>query len=548
MTFLDVPFREKDQVKALGARWDAVSKRWYVPEALSEDLDLFQKWLLPQSGHENISNNLSNHATSNERDLYSHSLDFNTPQESLSEQKGSKLSVVLRKIQMTLRQGFPGGVWIVAEIANINTRRGHVYLELTETNEQGQAIANCRAMIWQSQANNLLDRFNKVTGSSLAIGQKVLLLAEVNFHEQYGFSFVVQDLDPSYTLGEQEQRLNEIRLSLIKKGFYQENKRFDLPADYFRIAVIAPPEAAGLGDFRADADVLQKNKLCQFNYFYSSFQGEKVEPEMLEAISAVHSMHQTKPFDALVVIRGGGAKLDLNMLNIESVAEALCRAQLPVLSGIGHERDNTILDEVAHSRFDTPSKVIGFIKNQIVDQAKNAHLNWVNIEQSSRLKVQNLRQKMVNLHHSITRDSLNNVHRWQQKLEPISFNIRRLSESKIRQVGHNLDVLYQQIQSKVNQQITVISGEVEQQNKQIHEAARRAVAMQKQQLIQSISFILSSGPKAQLNRGFSMAKGLDNKPIVTAKEALNHDEIELEFSDGSIRAKIPKNQDIKQAK
>ena len=533
MTFLDVPFREKEQAKALGARWDAVSKRWYVPEALSNELDAFQKWL-PASAN----------VEPNGAGTQFQALDFNEPVVD-EEQKGARLSIVLSKVQATLRQGFPGGVWVIAEIANINARRGHVYLELTETNEQGLAIANCRGMIWQSQASRLLERFQQATGSELAIGQKVLILAEVNFHEQYGFSFVIQDLDPSYTLGEQEQRLNQIRKNLILKGLYTQNKRFLLPSDYFRIAVIAPPEAAGLGDFRADADVLQKHGICQFNYFYSSFQGEAVETEMLEAIRAVHALHQTKPFDALVIIRGGGAKLDLNMLNIESIAEALCNAQLPVFSGIGHERDNTILDEIAHSRFDTPSKVIGYIKTQIFQQAKNAHANWVAIEQSSQIKVQNLKQKMNDLHNAIIRNSQHNIYKWRQKLEPISFNIRRLSESQIRQAGHDLNVLNQQLHSQVHQQIKLMSADVEQLKNTIHERALRSVSVQKQQLIQSISFILSSGPKAQLNRGFSIAKTSSGTPITCAKDALKHSKIELEFTDGTIEADIPKNQTVK---
>ena len=232
MTFLDVPFREKEQAKALGARWDAVSKRWYVPEALNAKLDSFQKWL-PVSPALAVDGFNAN----------SKSFDFSDVQTD-EQDKGAKLSLVLNQVQVAFRQGFPCGVWVIAEIANINTRRGHVYLELTETNEQGQSIANCRGMIWQRQAGRLLERFEVETGSVLAIGQKVLLLAEVNFHEQYGFSFVIQDLDPSYTLGEQEQRLNQIRKNLVKKGVYQQNKSYQLPRDYFRLAVIAPPEAA----------------------------------------------------------------------------------------------------------------------------------------------------------------------------------------------------------------------------------------------------------------------------------------------------------------
>lgn len=538
MTFLEVPFREKDQAKALGARWDAVSKRWYVPEALNDNLDDFKKWM---PGALDLNN------TSEQIDTTSLSLDFDTNNfysNSEEQPKGTKLSVVLNRVQSVLKQGFSGGVWVVAEIANINTRRGHVYLELTETNDNGQAIANCRAMIWQSQANHLLQRFNIETGSELGIGQKILILAEVSFHEQYGFSLVIQDLDPSYTLGELEQRLNQIRKKLIQKGIYQQNKAHILPADYFRIAVIAPPQAAGLGDFRADADQLQKFKLCEFTYFYSSFQGDAVESEMLEAISAVKSLHQTKPFDALVIIRGGGAKLDLNMLNIESIAETLCLSELPVFSGIGHERDNTILDEVAHSRFDTPSKVIGFIKNQIVQQAKNAQMNWTHIEQSSRLQVQNLHHKINKLNHEITQNSLGCVYRWQKRVEPIHYEINRLSESRISRATHNLNTLYQAIHSEVKRKVNLVEKEVGQLKDTVTLEAKRSLSTQKQQVIQWIAFILSSGPKSQLNRGFIIAKDSNGKPITTAKKALQQPTIQLEFSDGTIKATIEKNQKI----
>ncbi|BCN93374.1 exodeoxyribonuclease 7 large subunit [Thiomicrorhabdus immobilis] len=543
MIFLEVPFREKDQAKALGARWDAVSKRWYVPEALNDSLDGFKKWL-PST------NPLDHNVSADSIDNSTLSLNFEqtgfaSPSNATEEQKGTKLSIVLNKVQTVLRQGFRGGVWVVAEIANINTRRGHVYLELTETNDSGQAIANCRAMIWQSQAGRLLERFSLETGSELAIGQKVLLLAEVSFHEQYGFSLVIQDLDPSYTLGELEQRLNQIRKNLMQKGIYQQNKGHQLPADYFRIAVIAPPQAAGLGDFRADADQLQKFKLCEFTYFYSSFQGDAVEGEMLEAIAAVKSLHQTKPFDALVIIRGGGAKLDLNMLNIESIAETLCLLELPVFSGIGHERDNTILDEVAHSRFDTPSKVIGFIKTQIVQQAKNAQINWTHIEQSSRILVQNLHHKINKLNHEITQNSLGCVYRWQKKVEPIHYEISRLSESKISRVTQDIDAIYHSINAEVKSKVNLVEKEVGRLKETINLEAKRSLSTQKQQIIQWIAFILSSGPKSQLNRGFSIVKDADGKPITTAKQALEQETVELEFSDGMIEAKIEKNQKIK---
>ena len=525
MTFLDVPFVEKDQAKSLGARWDAVSKRWYIPDTFDGDLNAFAKWLPA----ENMSPN----------DL------FTQHNEATDEQKGMSLSEVMNRVQTVLRQGFPGATWVVAEISNINTRRGHIYLELSETNQQGQMVASCRAMIWQSQAGRLLTRFQTETGSELTVGQKVLFLAEVSFHSQYGFSLAIQDLDPSYTLGELEQNLNQIRKNLIKKGIYQQNKQQYLAEDFFRIAVIAPPEAAGLGDFRADADILQKHQLCEFKYFYSSFQGDAVETEMTAAIEAVLSLHQSNPYDALVIIRGGGAKLDLSMLNIESIAEKLCSIELAIMSGIGHERDNTIIDEIAHSRFDTPSKVIGYIRNQIVQQAKAAQNNWQQIEKTSVVSVQRLHNQINILQHGIIQNSQTITSRWQKALEPVIHEISRLSSRQINQVSQKIELTQQQIESTVVKHVAKTAMELDQLKSAVQERSLRTVETQKQQIIQSIAFILSSGPKAQLNRGFAMVKNQQSKPVTTAIKALNEPEIELQFSDGAIKAQIDPSQTIK---
>jgi len=346
MILLEVPFTEKEVAKSLGARWNPMEKKWYVPDELEDRLSAFSKWLPLQTVTQSA---LSSDAIpANER------------------AKGISLSQLMMQVQGAMRQAFPGAVWVKAELANLNERRGHLYLELSETAESGQPIANCRAMIWQSQVKRLLERFALETGSALKAGQKVLLLAEVNFHEKFGFSLVIQDLDPSFTLGELEANLNKIRQQLIADKLYDLNKNQPFPKDFFRVAVIAPPNAAGLGDFRADADQLQAANLCEFKYIYSAFQGDRVEAEMLAAFEAFNGLHNAKAFDALIIIRGGGAKLDLNPLNVYSLAKQIAQISVPVLTGIGHERDTTILDEVACMRFDTPSKVIAGIRQSIL--------------------------------------------------------------------------------------------------------------------------------------------------------------------------------------
>jgi exodeoxyribonuclease VII large subunit len=526
MIFLDVPFREKDQAKQLGARWDASSRKWYVPADLADSEDQFKRWL--PTSNSTLTDNAQPQL-------------FSEPQAQIpsNKEKGIELSNLLRNIQTALRQALPGAVWVRAEIANLNTRRGHVYLELTQSDAQGKTIASCRAMIWQSQAMGLLKRFEAETGSPLAIGQKILLLAEVSFHEQYGFSIVVQDIDSNYTLGALEKNLSDLRKQLISEGIYQQNRQFVLPIDFFRVAVIAPPDAAGLGDFRADADLLHAQNLCEFSYFYSAFQGEAVQKEMQAAFKAVHALHQSNPFDALVVIRGGGAKLDLHTLNTYPLAKLLCEANLPVITGIGHERDNTILDEVANKRFDTPSKVIGHIRHEIFQQAQQAQVNWKKIEHTSLLSVTQLEQDLTRLNQTILHGSQQALFYWKQSIKPLDTQIRHLSERQLQVKQHRLKDLMVSVEMLLKNRIVLKKMALDQLHQTTQENAQRIVAHKKQTIQQWIALILSSGPKTQLNRGFNIAQNPNtNKPITTAKEALSVVKIELEFVDGCVSAQI----------
>ncbi len=531
MIFLDVPFREKDQAKQLGARWDASSRKWYIPADLTTSGEAFKRWLPATSD----SMNNTQHIEKTGQPL----LFTDDTQASINKKRGIDLSSFLRNIQTALRQALPGAVWVMAEIANLNTRRGHVYLELTQSDAQGKTIASCRAMIWQNQATGLLKRFEAETGSPLAIGQKILLLAEVSFHEQYGFSIVVQDIDSSYTLGALEKNLSDLRKQLITEGIYQQNRRFLLPNDFFRVAVIAPPDAAGLGDFRADADRLHEQNLCEFKYFYSAFQGDAVQQEMQAAFQAIHALHQSNPFDGLVIIRGGGAKLDLHTLNSYPLAKLLCDANLPVMTGIGHERDNTILDEVANQRFDTPSKVIGHIRQQIFQQAQQAQTHWKKIEHTSKLSVKQLEQNLHRLNQTILHGSQRVLFHWKQRVEPLNSEIRRFSEQQLQTKQHHLNDLMNSIEIQLKNKVVLQKIGLEQLQKTAQENALRAVAQKKQSIQQWMALILSSGPKTQLSRGFNIAQNpKTNKPITTAKDALNVAKVKLEFMDGRVLATI----------
>ena len=512
MQYLEVPFAQKEQAKALGARWDPLKKKWYLPDADPLDLTPFQAWL--------------------PADLQAVAKADATCD--AGEQSALSLSELLRQVQQRLQQAFSQTLWVKAEIANLSERRGHWYLELSENNDQGQTLASCRAMIWASQAESLLASFEQVTGSALADGQQVLVQVQVNFHERFGFSLVIVGIDPSFTLGAIEANLIAIRQALIKQGIYQQNKRFAWPSDFFRVAVIAPPKAAGLGDFRAEADHLAKHQLCEFVYFYSGFQGDNAADELAIAFEAVIARHNVQAFDALVIIRGGGAKLDLNPLNHLKLASLIAQAPLPVLTGIGHERDNTILDEVANRRFDTPSKVIAAISQQLVQAAKQANQAWQVIQQTSLLQLQLAKANLAQLKQQLRFQQTQQLGYWQQQLSPLYQQIQHTSLRQINAARIQLDYQITQIHQQAWRPIQPLKTHLTELNQQLAKGAKQQISLQRQACQQWIGFILSAGPQTQLKRGFALAKTNQGAPILSAQAAKQAGQFNLEFADGAV--------------
>lgn len=385
------------------------------------------------------------------------------------------------------------------------------------------------------------------------------MLVEVNFHEKFGFSLTIQDIDPSYTLGESEAKLNQIRKQLVTEKLYDRNKVFKMPKDFYRVAVIAPPEAAGLGDFRADADELVAFGLCDFHYFYSSFQSEKTEQELLAAMEALLSLHEAQAFDALVMIRGGGAKLDFNPLNTYLLAKKIAEMPLPVLTGIGHERDNTILDEVSAVRFDTPSKVIAGIRQSIVSQAQKADSDWHWIEKTSREYISEQKLKLDRFEKDVQQVSQSLVHQQNIKLTSMLQTIHHQSRIQLEQQQGRIANIQQTLFNHADRHCVYQSNRLAQLNATYRDAAGKQVLRHKielsnqwervkdqpdmilqqqtKQIKQWIGFVLSSGPKSQLERGFAMLKR-DSQPIKTLEALKQSSHFTVVLADGSVEAKL----------
>lgn len=262
--------------------------------------------------------------------------------------------------------------WVAAEISDISDRN-HVYITLIESDDSGSKIAELRVSIWASGKQKLLDRFSEGTGGAkLRKGLKVLLKLKPSLHPLYGLTATVEGIDPTFTLGDAARKLQELRKRLVEEGAYDRQRLFPVPTDFTRLAVICPAAAAGLGDFQSHADPLQAARLCEFIYWNATFQGERTSGEVVAALRAVYSAHRAQPFDAVIILRGGGAQSDLAWLNDYEIGNAISKMPLPVLVAIGHERDTTILDEIANVSFHTPSKAISFVTSRIFDNARAA--------------------------------------------------------------------------------------------------------------------------------------------------------------------------------
>jgi len=249
--------------------------------------------------------------------------------------------------------------WVIAEIGEIRQHQnGHCYLELVEKDDN-QIKAKSRATIWAYTYRNLSGWFEAITGQSLKPGMKILCNATVQFHEVYGFSLNIKDIDAQYTLGERAKKRQEIITQLMEDGVYDLNKELPLPVISQNIAVISSASAAGYGDF---VDQLNNNGFgYHFNteLFNSTMQGDKAEASIIASMLTIFD--RIGDFDLLVIIRGGGASVDLDCFDSYEMASHIAQFPIPVITGIGHERDETIADLVAHTKMKTPTAVAEFI-------------------------------------------------------------------------------------------------------------------------------------------------------------------------------------------
>jgi exodeoxyribonuclease VII large subunit len=274
------------------------------------------------------------------------------------------LSQLQSRISIVVEDAFDRPIWVVAEIAELKLNRsGHCYLELVEKGEREAICASARGVIWRTGYQSLMRRFEAESGRTLAAGMKILAKIAVSYHPLYGLSLQIIDLDPTYTLGDIEQRKRETIERLQREGVWDMNRTLPLPRVVQRIAIVSSATAAGYRDFMREIE--GRIYRIDTTLFEAVMQGEMAERSIIEALSII--AERCDDFDAVAIIRGGGSTGDLDCYNGYELASFVAQFPLPIFSGIGHDKDVSITDMVAAVPLKTPTAVAAWICDRVAD-------------------------------------------------------------------------------------------------------------------------------------------------------------------------------------
>lgn len=257
-------------------------------------------------------------------------------------------------VREAIEDTLPASYWVRAELSECRESRGHCYMELVEKDAGSHTpVARASAKCWRSTWGGVRLRFERITGQPLRAGLQVMLLVHAQFHEAYGFSWIVDDINPEFTLGDMERRRREIVAQLKAEGVFDLNRELEFPLLTQRVAVISSATAAGYGDFCRQLEDNAHGLRFHGELFPAIMQGEQVEQSVIAALEAIYARQDD--FDVVVIIRGGGATADMSGFDTLALAENVAQFPLPIITGIGHERDECVLDMVAHTRVKTPT-------------------------------------------------------------------------------------------------------------------------------------------------------------------------------------------------
>ena len=396
-------------------------------------------------------------------------------------------------VRRSLEQCLPDEYWIQAELSDVRSNTtGHCYLEFVQKDPRSNnLVAKARGMIWSNIYRLLKPYFEETTGQLFASGIKVLVKVTVQFHELYGYSLTVLDIDPAYTLGDMARRRREILMQLEEEGVLTLNKELEMPVLPQRIAVISSATAAGYGDF---CHQLQHNSGGFFFYtelFPALMQGNQVEESVLAALDRIND--RVNEFDVVVIIRGGGATSDLSGFDTYLLAAACAQFPLPVITGIGHERDDTVLDSVAHTRVKTPTAAAELLIHRITESADH--------------------------------------------LEELSARLQQGAYALLEQEGRRLEMIQTRIPNLVHRKLTDARFALLAAGKDLAQATQTLLSRHRHRLELLRQRVADASPDKLLRRGYSITLK-DGKAVTDAASLNPGDQLVTRLAKGSFTSEV----------
>ena len=410
----------------------------------------------------------------------------------------------LRQLNLMVRDAIetalPDEYWVEAELSECRENSGHCYMELIEKDDRSNTpVARASAKCWRQTWGMVKPYFERVTGQPLRAGMKVLLQVYAQYHEAYGFSWIVSDIDPTYTIGDMARKRQEIIRQLKEEGVFDLQRELRLPTFAKRIAVISAESAAGYGDFCRQLEDNDYGFRFEVTLFPAIMQGEQVEQSIISALNKIYAIVPVgsptglPSFDCVVILRGGGATADLSGFDTLALAENVAQFPLPIITGIGHDRDESILDMVSHTRVKTPTAAAAFL----IDHLRRV---WERITDAESFISQYVSERL----------------RYQQQhVSQLATLIPTLALRKLSDSRHRIDMIEGRLPVAIERRLT----------DQKHRIERLSILLQ------------GFDPQLLLKRGYSITLH-NGRAVRDPKQLKAGDEIETRVEKGTIRSKV----------
>ena len=415
-------------------------------------------------------------------------------------------------VREVLECEMPDEYWVEAELSECREARGHCYMELIQKDERSATpIAKASARCWASKWTLIRPYFERTTGQQLHAGMKVLLKVYAQFHEAYGFSWIVTDIDPTYTLGDMARKRQEIIRQLKTEGVFDLQKELRMPLFCQRIAVISSETAAGYGDFCNQLADNPYGFKFHTQLFPAIMQGEGVEQSVINALECIYN----EQFDCVVIIRGGGATSDMSGFDTLALAENVANFPLPIITGIGHDRDESILDMVSHTRVKTPTAAAAFLIDHLKTVMDILNDSQEQILRLAQQKLTYYKTQFATVAEVLPRLFSNVKIRQEARLEALNNRLILSSGSRLSTLNAQLSTLAEHLPILLDRRLMAEKHRLQ----LVEEKAR------------------SLDPTLLLSRGYSMT--MKDGKIVRDPKTLRHgDEIETHLEKGTIKSKV----------